>query len=343
MSIVRKRTKEREYVYFESYVNGRKQSIFCGPADEPSSWEKARMLEQEYVYGRFHHSPLVPFSWELYPSFNKPNIVYYPNEEVIISLMIKNTGQTYIHISGVMVKTDWMKDWYRFDSLDISLPPNHTKPLPTIKFEVPIDIALGAHLCLIGVRMEAFQGSVGWVDCGIVPTSKPYFIEVQQPPLKNFSIFISHSTADLSLVSTLSDWLRRCGISAYVAEVSPEYGEKLSQKVARAIDSCDCVIAILTQSGTKSQWVSWELGYARKAGKPIIPIVEKGTDVKPFIPLADLEYITLDRLNPYNAIVEAVSLATRKLGEKQRNTALGILAILFLIGLFSGGLGSSKR
>lgn len=154
-----------------------------------------------------------------------------------------------------------------------------------------------------------------------------------------FRVFISHSTADLGLVYQLKYWLEANGIETYLAEAHPQPGISLSEKVSNAIDQSNCVIAVLTRDGTRSQWVNQEIGYAKKAGRIVVPLVEQGVPHTGFV--QDVEYVSFSRGNPTDAINRIVaSLAQLKADkEAQDKMIAGFLILLGLLALAGGKKG----
>lgn len=155
-----------------------------------------------------------------------------------------------------------------------------------------------------------------------------------------FTVFVSHSTKDLNIVKELADWLRSNNVVVHVAESEVQAGKPLPKKISDLVESSDCVIALLTREGVRSEWVNQEIGYAIRAGKLVVPIVEEGVMTKGF--LQSLEYIPFDRRNPYDAVTRAVeymqTLALRKGEEERRRLVFGGLLLLFgLLALSSGG------
>jgi len=150
-------------------------------------------------------------------------------------------------------------------------------------------------------------------------------------------VFISHSITDTEIVYDLYRWLRQNGIWTYVAEFYPAPGIQLPDKIARAIDNSDCLIAFLTVDGNRSEFVNQEIGYAKKAGKLIIPVAEEGV-VKPKGFLEGMEYIPFSRYDPADAINRAAHFLQQKAvrtEQEQRNRAIlgGIAFVLGLIAL----------
>ena len=109
----------------------------------------------------------------------------------------------------------------------------------------------------------------------------------------NFQVFISYSFEDGDIVRQLKNTLQQDGIKCYVAKHDANYGGSIYTKLSSAIDNSKAVIAILTQKGCASPSVNQELGYAKKAGKRIIPLVEKGVNLP--VMLQGLEYKKFDR------------------------------------------------
>lgn len=156
----------------------------------------------------------------------------------------------------------------------------------------------------------------------------------------SFKVFISHSTADMDLVDQLKRWLEVNGIEAYVAQIYPHPGISLADKVKSAIQNCDCFIALLTKDGARSEWVREEIGIAFAADRPVVPIVEIGTQVKGV--LVDKEYIRFDRFSPVEAINQTVQfIHDLKLNKElqERTTA----TLLFLLGLLAVAAISSRN
>jgi len=151
-----------------------------------------------------------------------------------------------------------------------------------------------------------------------------------------FSVFVSHSVRDLDVVYQFRYWLEVNGIGVYVADTQPQYGTLLPVKIANAINQSDCVIAILTPYGDRSEWVNQEIGYAVRASKLVIPIVEQGVNLKGFI--ADVEYVTFQPNEPTIAITNVISYLSRLKATKEQQQQLqagllmlfGILAIAAL-------------
>ena len=150
-----------------------------------------------------------------------------------------------------------------------------------------------------------------------------------------FKVFISHSTADLGLVQQLQYSLQTHGIEAYLADLYPQPGGTLARKISNAIERSNCVIAVLTRDGARSQWVHQEIGWAKGAGKLVIPIVEEGIPSTGFI--QGVEYIRFNREKPADAINNIVAYLKRLKADKESREMLlaGALIVLGLLALAS--------
>jgi hypothetical protein len=115
----------------------------------------------------------------------------------------------------------------------------------------------------------------------------------------------------------------------------------LTEKIKNNINNSDAVLVIWTINSHHSDWVNQEIGYAERAGKQIIPLVEKEVKIKGF--LEGREYIDM---NPYNMIetMEDVGeyLDDFKVEKEQMETlaligglAVGIIGLATLSNWFS--------
>lgn len=153
-----------------------------------------------------------------------------------------------------------------------------------------------------------------------------------------FKVFISHSTADLGLVYQLKYWLEVNGIETYLAEAHPQPGINLSEKVSAAIEQSNCVIALLSRDGARSQWVNQEIGYAKRAGRIVIPLVEQGVPHAGFV--QGVEYVPFSGGNPTDAINRIVKRLADLKADKEAQDKL-VAGFLILLGLLA--LAAIKR
>lgn len=157
-----------------------------------------------------------------------------------------------------------------------------------------------------------------------------------------YKVFISHSTRNQGLVISLANLLSKFGIEVLVAEWYLTPGERLDEKVVEQIRKSDCVVALLTRDGIRSNWVQQEIGYALASNVPLIPLVEKGIDSEALAALQGKEYIEYDPYQPQQALIETSSyVKSLKLTKGERAETLliagGLLAFFLFLLLTSGG------
>jgi nucleoside 2-deoxyribosyltransferase len=154
-----------------------------------------------------------------------------------------------------------------------------------------------------------------------------------------YSVFVSHSTRDFRIVSALARVLSQFGIRPFLAEWYLTPGQRLDKKVFREIDTAHCVVVFITQNGLRSTWVQQEIGYAIRAGKPIIPIVEVGIPHQRLGALVGRQFIPFDSMHPAQAVVKAASVVKgMKLKKEEREKTLWVAGAVtaFLLLLSSG-------
>jgi hypothetical protein len=159
------------------------------------------------------------------------------------------------------------------------------------------------------------------------------------------SIFFSHSTADLLWCEWLAVEARNLGIEPYLAEHDERPGNQLASKVEHNIDRCDAFVVLLTDNTAESTYVHQEIGYARKAKKLIIPLVQRGVGRKQLSMLEGVEYIDFDFQNPHAGKGDFATalqrLATRQNKQDQVETLIALGACVALIVLLLSGDGGA--
>lgn len=151
-----------------------------------------------------------------------------------------------------------------------------------------------------------------------------------------YKVFISHSVRDQGLVISLANLLSKFGIETYVAEWYLAPGEHLDKKVFKQIKNSDCVVALLTRNGIRSNWVQQEIRYSLHQNKPVIPIVEKGIGSRDLAALHGREYIEYDPYHYQKALVKlSTYVKSLKLKKEEREKTLlalgGVFAFLLLL------------
>lgn len=118
-----------------------------------------------------------------------------------------------------------------------------------------------------------------------------------------------------------------------MAEFDLQPGRRVFDKIEKKLMDCDAVVAIITPSSSNSQWVLFELGMASLSRKPLIPVVQLGSDVPK--PLTGIEYVAFDP-NDTRPTLEVVA---RYLGTlRDRWQTVQTLKELAMAGGFLAGL-----
>jgi hypothetical protein len=152
-----------------------------------------------------------------------------------------------------------------------------------------------------------------------------------------FSVFISYSTHDLPSASALQGWVAPAGASPFLAEYSLEPGRSLPTEILAAIKACDLFLLLWSANARLSDWVPQEIGVARGAEKPIIPIVlHDGLTLPGFV--SDLKYLPVYR-DPQSAAQWMYEHLLQRVKRKESDAwvVAGVVAALLLL------LASSKK
>jgi len=140
-------------------------------------------------------------------------------------------------------------------------------------------------------------------------------------------VFISHTESDKNLAEKLVDFL----LSAL--ELDPEeirctsvpghqlpLGERISEHLKKDIELSAIMIALVTRSSLRSNWVEFELGASWSLGKPIIPILSAG--LKPSDlpgPLSEYSCIRADVSDASSRFLDAVVNIASVLNVRERS------------------------
>ncbi len=95
-------------------------------------------------------------------------------------------------------------------------------------------------------------------------------------------IFISHSSEQKEWASKLGEFLKRHGMSVFVAHEDIHPTLEWQREIEKALNTMDAFVAILTEDFKSSDWCSQELGFAVARAVPIFP-VRLGKDPYGFI------------------------------------------------------------
>ena len=219
----------------------------------------------------------------------------------------------------------------------------------TLKIRDQVENGYGLSFNKSSERLYLRKGS----EAIIVPKGLEWFA-ISYYNLKNITqkvqarVFISYPREDLWLAYRLHTLLSKIGIPAYLAELDPEPGITLWEKIKNMIQSSDILLVIWTSASVTSPFVNQEIGFATARGKIVLPVVEKGTDTRGV--LDGKEYVELDRSNPTNAIALVCEGLSKFLSQRlehiqameqqkqQAQSAVAGLGALLILGLLLAAL-----
>ncbi len=155
-----------------------------------------------------------------------------------------------------------------------------------------------------------------------------------------FTVFISYSTKDITLVDNIRRALAQYPaqlVHPYVAEYDAAPGTRLDENIKKHLLASDMVCVLWSKNAQKSDWVPQEIGIAEAAGKLIVPIVlDKGLQLPGFI--KDRKYIpAYDGLEMAMGafsklvLVHATEKAVKNAKDKDALVLLGLGAVLLLV------------
>lgn len=110
----------------------------------------------------------------------------------------------------------------------------------------------------------------------------------------SYKVFLSHSAKDADLVNSITKEAEKLGLEVYVAAQDKRPGTPIVDKIQRNITNSQAIVVLLTPNGLGSHYVQQEIGFARREGKPIIPIKHPEVKAGDLAMLQGIEYIPLD-------------------------------------------------
>jgi hypothetical protein len=152
----------------------------------------------------------------------------------------------------------------------------------------------------------------------------------------SYRVFVSHAGKDRAWV----EWIKGQtgpGVELWLAEHDVQPGTPVANKVQKELDACQAVFVFITEASQASTYVQQEIGWAMKAKKPIIPLVQKDLVGVDLAMLQGAEYIPLDFLHPDEGRAALLhhlqTLAQAKAASDQLQTALLLVGALVVVGI----------
>jgi len=137
-----------------------------------------------------------------------------------------------------------------------------------------------------------------------------------------YTVFLSHSMApeDQPIIQSIFDNIHAVGAQCYMAERDWMFGHSLGEKLEARLTASDCLVAVLTKGGSGSPYVNQEIGMANALKKLVIPVVEKGVDLRGF--QVGVEWLELDRANPQEFLTKLNPYIVRLAAAKEKSNII---------------------
>lgn len=300
-------------------------------------------------------SPVALASWSAEDiSFDRgPDGRYLPRDTATIRFKLVNRSPSDLYVVRAGIQPEWLQgqlgqgqgEWLTQEGTFL-LSPNERRAF-VFRIGVPDDLPLGEYDLRFGVEgqflsplatVSSYQHSSSYYP----EWSKPVVFRVQYPV--THTVFVSHSTVNMSLVRQLDCSLENYGIHCIIAEDIKEPGRHLHEKFYHYIDTTAFFLGLLTCEAVMSQTVLDEVNYALATNKPGIYLVEHGADIQLPVEWAS-EFSRYWPIDQFVAVVlEAIeNIEQRVVSLRQKNFPIGAVAaalVAFFVGL---GIGTGKR
>lgn len=286
----------------------------------PSDLIASHQFKKSTVYKvynelKMRETPITTNSWVVEDiRLDKPR--YQPGDHVSISYQLRNRSSLDLYVYRAGIELEWMREnntWYVHGNRFL-LHPQEIKRLRG-EFDVSLDLPLDEYDLRFGIEGQFLSpSSTGQIAINQTSwTMPPLMLEVKLP-LAGVELFVSHSTKNMSLVRSLSNYLDTQGITPIIAEDISFPGAYLPEKFQEQIRKCDIFLALLTHEAVRSKWVIYETNYAININKPRILLKEKSVNIEsidqyewiPFSVNEPVENIT-------SKVLDAVQIIKRQL------------------------------
>jgi hypothetical protein len=117
-------------------------------------------------------------------------------------------------------------------------------------------------------------------------------------------VFVIHSEDDFPIFKMVEEQAKSHDIKFLLAELMPEPGLLLTNKIDRLLRESNLVLVIWSKTGQDSIWVNQEVGFVKALNKRIVPFIETGVQPQAF--LVGLEWIEYNKDQPEKGIVRLI-------------------------------------
>jgi len=262
---------------------------------------------------------------------------YMPSETAHVSFHFENTSGRDLYLYRIGIQPEWGRlnqEWYAQEVRDLLKP--RQERFFSFRIPVPANLDLGEYAIWFGVEGQYLpvtdyqtQITTTWCD-------PPMILHIKHPTTR-YQLFISHSTRDLQLIRALEARLDLYGIRTTIAEDIAEPGANIWRKITDKIQTSTVLLAIVTDSAARSEWVIKEINYASQIKKPILLLKEKYAQIE-----SPIEWVEFSQNDNPDALFNKIMDGLRNMESRGLLTSpiagiigLGILGLLISI-LFSG-------
>jgi hypothetical protein len=117
-------------------------------------------------------------------------------------------------------------------------------------------------------------------------------------PREKYTVFISHSTADLFIAKVMAEKIKANGGDAWLDAQNLEGGAPLKEQIVNGMKRCKEAVVLVSAKSVDSLWVTFEIGLAAGRGRRVTPILINVPYNANSI-LADLKAIDLNDFDDY--------------------------------------------
>jgi hypothetical protein len=117
-------------------------------------------------------------------------------------------------------------------------------------------------------------------------------------------VFISYAHEDKDFVATLMQQIDRAGFKGWIDSEQLRAGEDWRQAIDDGIHKAFALIVIMTPKAKMSEYVTYEWAYAHGAGKKVIPILVKATELHPRLEAFNYLDFTDPTIQPWKQVVQ---------------------------------------
>lgn len=261
---------------------------------------------------------------------------YLPGDKINVSFFFKNNADRDLYVVNIGIQTEWMikEGIWHCQTLKDVIKAGQRRHF-SLSFDVPNDIPLGEYEMMFGVEGQ-YLPVQGYQDQMLsTQWSEPQILDIKKP-LTGTTVFISHSVADRHRVAVLDKTLDNYGVRCLIGEDEIRPGVNLESKFKNMIDSCNILIALMTDTAARSPWVLMEVNYALKQRKRCILLKEESVQLD-----TDIEWINFSRNESDESIVTKVMSAINNIIH-ENNATTGALLVGLLAALVGVGLASRR-